>query len=186
VSRAAVSSAPADNPYAAPVDLLPARVRSGDTSVALLTAIYVTLLGPVAGLVWAAVAPKLSIPALAAGSDATFHALIGADAWFLLVGGVAGAIAALVAVAVLGEPGPGAAIGLALGGLAAAFVADRIGFLSERGATTEALRAIGAHPTGALVSEIDFRIRALGVLTVWPIASMAVLGIVIAINTARR
>jgi hypothetical protein len=179
-------STAADNPYAVPADLLPSLPRDRDVSAGLLTAVYAILLGPAAGLVWAAVAPKLSIPALAANSDAAFHALIGADAWFLLVGGLAGVIVALGAVAFVGEPGPAVTTGLALGGLVAAIVADRIGYLSQRGATTDALRALGAHPGGALISEIDFRLRALGVITVWPIASLAVVGLVIAINASRR
>jgi uncharacterized membrane protein YdcZ (DUF606 family) len=175
-----------DNPYAAPADLLPASPRGGAAITAVVTAVYAMVLGAAAGLVWGAVAPKLSVPALAANSDAAFHALIGADAWFLLVGGLAGALVALVAVAFVGEPGPEMTVGLALGGLVAAVIADRIGYLSQRGATTDALRALGAHPGGTLISEIDFRIRALGVLTVWPIASLAVVGLVIAINSARR
>ena len=179
-------SAATDNPYAVPADLLPSLPRDQDVAGGLLTAVYAVLLGPAAGLVWAAVAPKLSIPALAANSDAAFHALIGADAWFLLVGGLAGVLVALVAVAFVGEPGPGVTTGLAVGGLVAAIVADRIGYLSQRGATTDALRALGAHPGGALISEIDFRLRALGVITVWPIASLAVVGLVIAINASRR
>ena len=165
-------------------DLLPARTGRSETATGLLAMAYVTLLGPVAGLVWASLAPKVSIAALRTGSGVTFHAQIGADAWFLLVGGLAGAIAALLAVAFVGEPGPGVTVGLATGGLIAAFVADRIGYLSQRGATRHAL--LGAHPAGAVISEIDFRIRALGVLTVWPIASLAVVGLVIAINASRR
>jgi uncharacterized membrane protein YdcZ (DUF606 family) len=180
-----MSTAP-DNPYAVPADVLPSLPRAREVTGGLLTAVYAMLVGPVVGLVWAALAPKLSIPALAANSDATFHALIGADAWFLLVGGLAGVMVALVAVAFLGEPGPAVTAGLAVGGLVAALIADRIGYLSQRGATSDALRALGAHPSGALVSEIDFRIRALGVLTIWPIASLAVVGLVIAVNAARR
>jgi hypothetical protein len=168
------------------VELLPARTRPGDTATAVLTVVFVTLLGAAAGLVWAAIAPKLSIPALAAGSDVTFRAQIGADAWFLLVGGLAGALCAVVVVALVGEPGPHLTAALAFGGLAAAFVADRVGYLSERGATSDALHAIGAHPNAALISEIDFRIRALGVLAVWPLASLAVVGLVVAINASRR
>ena len=167
-------------------DLLPPTSRLGETPAALLLGLYTVLLGGAAGLVWAAVAPKLSVPALAAGSDATFRAQVGADAWFLLVGGVAGLLCTLMAVALDGEPGPQMTTALAIGGIAAAFVADRVGYLSERGATSHALRALGAHPDGSLIAEIDFRIRALGVLTVWPLASLAVVGLVMAINGARR
>lgn len=166
-------------------DVLP-DTGPGEVVTALLVAIYVTLLGPAVGLVWAAVAPKLSIPELAASSDAVFHAQVGADAWFLLVGGVAGLIAVGLALLVVRGIGPGLAVGLAVGGSLGAIVADRIGYLSERGATSSALRAIGAHHlSGTLISEIDFRIRALGVLTIWPIASIVVVGIIVA-AAARR
>jgi hypothetical protein len=167
-------------------DLLPARPRGDSAAAGLLTGLFVALLGPAVGLVWAAVAPKLSISALAAGADSTFRAQVGADAWFLLVGAVAGVVCAVLAVTLVGEPGPAVTAGLAVGGLAAAFIADRVGYLSERGATHEALRALGAHPSGALIAEIDFRIRALGVVMVWPIASLAVVGLAIAINASRR
>jgi hypothetical protein len=167
-------------------DLLPAEAGLGTVPSALLLGIYTVLVGGAAGLVWAALAPKLSVPALVAGSDATFRAQVGADAWFLLVGALAGVLCTLMALAFAGEPGPAVAIALAVGGLIAALVADRIGYLSERGATSHALHAIGAHPGGSLISEIDFRVRALGVLTVWPIASLAVVGLVMAINAARR
>jgi hypothetical protein len=173
-----------DNPYAVRADLLPTHVRRNELATGLLAAAYAILLGPVAGLAWAALAPKVSIAALRAGSSETFQAQIGADAWFLLVGSLAGVLVALVAVAFAGEPGPGLSIGIATGGLIAAFVADRIGYLSERTTTQHAL--LGAHPGGAVISEIDFRIRALGVLTVWPLASLAVIGLVIAVNASRR
>ena len=183
MSQSATVTAP-DNHYAVHADLLPSRDGRSEVIAGLLVAAYAIVLGPVAGLVWAALAPKVSIAALRAGSSVTFQAQIGADAWFLLVGGLAGALVVLVALAFVGEPGPGVTVGVAIGGLAAAFVADRIGYLSERSTTTHAL--LGAHPSGSVISEIDFRLRALGVVTVWPLASLVVIGLVIAIKSARR
>ena len=174
----------AQNPYVVHSDLLPGRDHRNELVTGVLVAMYAVVLGPVAGLVWAALAPKVSIPALRAGSGATFQAQIGADAWFLLVGGLAGVVVALVAVGFAGEPGPGLVVGATVGGLTAAFVADRIGYLSELSATKHAL--LGAHPSGAVISEIDFRLRALGVVTVWPLASLVVVGLVIAISASRR
>lgn len=184
MSQTATAGVSSHTPYVAGTDLLPARDNRSELVTGLLVAAYAIVLGPVAGLVWAALAPKLSIAALRAGSSVTFQAQIGADAWFLLVGGVAGAVVVLLAVAFVGEPGPGVTLGAAIGGLGAAFVADRVGYLSERAATTHAL--LGAHPDGSVISEIDFRLRALGVVTVWPIASLAVVGLVIAISSSRR
>jgi len=169
------------------LDVLPQQRLGGELSVGILTALYVTLAGAVAGLVWAAVAPKLSKPELLTLSGAMFHPQVGADAWFLVVGGVAGIACTVAATLALGEPGPGMVGGLAVGGLAAAFVADRVGYLAELDGSTKmaiaALRSLGITPD---VAEIDFRIRSLGVLTVWPIASLAVVGLVMAINAARR
>ena len=168
-------------------DVLPQRRFGGELGVGILTALYVTLAGAVAGLIWAAVAPKLSKPDLLSLSGAMFHPQVGADAWFLLVGGVAGVVCTLAATLTFGEPGPGMVGGLAVGGLAAAFVADRVGYLAELDGSTKmavaTLRSLGYTPD---VAEIDFRIRSLGVLTVWPIASLAAVGLVMAINAARR
>ena len=169
------------------LDVLPQQRFGGELGVGLLTALYVTLAGAVAGLVWAAVAPKLSKPEVLSLSGAMFHPQVGADAWFLVVGGLAGIACTVAATLAFGEPGPGMVGGLAVGGLAAAFVADRVGYLAELDGSTKmavaALRSLGITPD---VAEIDFRIRSLGVLTVWPIASLAVVGLVMAINAARR
>jgi hypothetical protein len=168
-------------------NLLPRRgLRHSQVAVAAVTTVYVALLGTAAGLIWAALAPKVSIPAIAAGASAAFHAQVGADVWFLVVGAIAGVLCAVAAIALLREEGPGLAFGLAFGGSLAAVIADRVGYLSEQHATTAALRALGATPSGSTISEIDFRVRALGVLTAWPLASLIVLGIVIAIGAARR
>jgi hypothetical protein len=170
-----------------PGTLLPAGgLRHSQAAIAALTTVFVALLGPPVGLIWAALAPKVSIPAIASGANAAFHAQVGADVWFLIVGAVAGVLTAVAAIAVLREEGPGLAVGLAFGGALAAVIADRVGYLSEQHATTTALRALGATPDGSTISEIDFRVRALGVLTAWPLAALVVLGIVIAVGAARR
>lgn len=149
-------------------------------------AVFVTLAGGVVGLIWAALAPKLSIARLAAASDATFRAQAGADAWFLIVALVAGVVSAIVVCWVFGQRGPGAGIGLGFGGVLGSLVADRIGYLAEHSSTSAALQALGLHPGGAVVAEIDFRVRALGVLTAWSLMSMVVLGVAVAIEASRR
>jgi hypothetical protein len=169
------------------VEVLPPRRSGTEVVVGVLAAVYVTLAGAVAGLVWAAVAPKLSKSAVLDLSGAMFHPQVGADAWFLLVGALAGVVCAAVAVYVVGEPGPGLVAGLAVGGLAAAFVADRVGYLAELHGSTQmaiaAFRSLGGEP---FTGEFDFRVRALGVVTAWPIASLAVVGLVMAVNAWRR
>jgi hypothetical protein len=161
-----------------------------ELTVAGWITVFVTVAGGAAGLIWAALAPKLSNDALKAGSDVTFRAQSGADAWFLIVTLVAGAICAVVVCALFGQRGPGAAIGLGVGGLLAALVADRIGYVSEHHSTAAALQALGLHPgghaPGDVVAELDFRVRALGVLTAWSLVAMLVLGVAIAFEASRR
>jgi hypothetical protein len=177
-----------DNPYVTDADVRPMDPGVGweleFVSAAWIT-VFVTVVGGAAGLIWSALAPKLSIERLAAQSDATFRAQAGADAWFLIVALAAGVVCAVVVCGVFGQRGPGAAIGLGLGGALASLVADRIGFLAEHSSTSAALQALGLHPAGSVVAEIDFRVRALGVLTAWSLASMLALGVAIAIDASR-
>jgi hypothetical protein len=170
--------APAGDPstpwhWAAPMP--PKPLEPVDWRAEGVTAVVGTLLlavsGALAGLLWVAMSPKLSVARLAAGSDATFRAQVGADAWFIV---------ATVLVSVV------TAVALGLGGLAASFVADRVGFLDQRGSTTTALHALGAHVGGDVVAEIDFRVRALGVVAAGPLAALVVLGVFLAVDALRR
>jgi hypothetical protein len=156
-----------------------------EAAVGALVAAFVGLAGTAVGLVWSGVAPGVAVGPLAAGFSGAYRYQIGADAWFLLLGGLAGVLCGLAVTLVFGERGPGAAVGLAVGGTLAAIVGDRVGYLAVRGTTTAALRAIGAHPDPGTISQIDFRIRALGVLGAWPIAALVVLLVVVAIEAVR-
>jgi hypothetical protein len=154
--------------------------------IAVVGTLFLAISGAIAGLLWDGAAPKLSIQKLAASSDAVFHAQIGADAWFLLVTVLVGLVTAIVLCAVAGRPGPGVAVALAVGGLLGSLVADRVGFVAERHVTVGGLHALGVHAGGDLVSEIDFRVRALGVVVGWPLVALAVLGIFVGIDALRR
>jgi len=154
--------------------------------VAVLGTVYLAIAGAIAGLLWDAAAPKLSFRDLAASASATFHPQIGADAWFLLVTVLVGLVSSVALCLVVRRPGPGAAIALAVGGLLGAFVADRVGFMAERHQAIVGLRAVGFPATGDLVTQVDFRVRALGVVAGWPLVALVVLGIFVAIDVARR
>lgn len=171
---------PAPAPYERPI-----RLREDLTTV-VLTAVFVALSGSVAGLVWAATAPKLAIGRAIQGDEVAFKAQVGADVSFLAVTLVAGVLCTAVAIIVFRARGPGLVTGLAVGGLAAAVIADRVGYLVERAGTLAALHAAGvAHPTSLGVSLLDFRVRSLGVLAVWPIAAVVVAGLVEAMRARR-
>lgn len=172
---------PAAAPYERPLRLLE------DLTTAVVTAVFVALSGAIAGLIWAAIAPKLAVGRAIAGAEVAFKAQVGADVSFLAVTVVAGVLCAAVATIGFRASGPGLVTGLAAGGLTAAFIADRVGYLVERSATLTAIHAAGvAHPSGLGVSLLDFRVRALGVVTGWPIAAVVVAALVEAMRTRRR
>ena len=154
--------------------------------IAVLGTVFLALSGAIAGLLWDAVAPKLSFRALAASADQTFRPQIGADAWFLLVTMLVGLVTATVFCLVVRRPGPGVAVGLAVGGLLGALVADRVGFVAERDAAVAGLHAIGLRAAGDLVTQVDFRVHALGVIAAWPLVALAVLGVFVGIDALRR
>jgi hypothetical protein len=156
-----------------------------DGLVLLLTTALVTVAGAVVGLIWSASAPKVSIRAVAAGSEATFKSQVGADGRFLLLGIVAGVICAAV-VRALGQDGPGAVVGLAVGGLLATLVANRVGAVAQHDATLSALRSLGIPHSARVLDLVGFRVRAQGVLLAWPIVALLVHGMVTLLHQPSR
>jgi hypothetical protein len=141
--------------------------------------------GAVVGLVWSATAPKLSIRALVGGSEATFKSQIAADGRFLLLAVLAGVVCAGVLIA-LGERGPGAVVGLAVGGVLAALVANRVGAVAQHDATMSALRSLAIPRSAHVLDLVDFRVRADGVLLGWPIAALIVHGLATLLHPSSR
>lgn len=156
-----------------------------DGLVALVTTALVTMAGAVVGLIWSATSPKLSLPAVVAGSEATFKSQIAADGRFLLLGIVAGVVCAGVLVA-FGQRGPGAVVGLAVGGVLAALVANRTGVIAQHDATFSALRSLGISHSARVLDLVDFRVRAQGVLLAWPLAALIVHGLATMLHPSPR
>jgi hypothetical protein len=100
-------------------------------------------------------------------------------------GWVFGVVTALVAV-LLRADGPAATAALGLGGTAAAFVAARVGYLTQHADVLRALRALGYDPQAVALEVVDFRLRALGVVVAWPIAAMLVHTCAVALRSRRR
>jgi hypothetical protein len=171
----------------APTPAEPAFRWPHDVLVLAVTAVAVTMTGAVAGLIWAAVAPKLSLVHVALGSEAAFKADLGADMWFAGVTLAAGVACGVVAVAIGGR-GPGVLGGLCVGGLLAALVAARVGYLADHDRTLTVIR--GLHLTVAAFrgSNIDpfFRLHAAGMVAAWPIASLLVLVTALAFDDRRH
>jgi hypothetical protein len=153
-----------------------------DLSTAALMVVLLALVAPVIGLLWAHVSPQLSVARVVSGSDATFKAQIGDDAWFLLLAALAGVATGWVAHTAGGR-GPGVVLGLTLGGGAAAAVAARVGYLAQRGHVLAAMKAHGVNPI--YYSDLEFKLRALGVAIAWPIAAVAVFTLLVAIRGDR-
>lgn len=154
-----------------------------DLTKAVLVLVLLALAAPLVGLLWAHVAPKLDIAPLLNNSSVPYRAQVGDDAWFLLLTALAGVASGLLAYA-LGGRGPGVVLGLVFGGGAAAAVAARVGYLAERAHFLVQLRAHGVNP--AFYGLLDFKLRALGIATAWPIAAVTVYVIIVALRAERR
>ena len=155
------------------------RLRDGVPAMvaALAVAAGTAALGVLAGLVWAAVAPRpllvMTAPGAAALVNTETSAFIAADAAFCLVclagGVVSGALGYLFAVR---KYGPLAMAGLLAGSVAAAFVARWVGAQSGFAALQHLL---ATQPTGARFHD-SLRLRATGALACWPLAAAVVAG----------
>lgn len=139
---------------------------------AALVVVCSALAGLPAGLVWWLVAP---LPPIEKRADGLYRAggegneaAIAADGWFAVVVLVVGVVVALL-VYLRTRPGRlGPLVGLAVGGVAGAVVAWRLGALLGPDALTETAKhvKVGAHFDGPLT------VSAYGVLLVWPMAAV--------------
>ena len=134
-------------------------------------------LGVLAGLVWAAVAPRPLLVIAAHGEAALVHvettAFIAADAAFCLVCLAGGAISGALGYLFAGRKhGPPAMAGLLAGALAAAFVARWVGEHSGLAAFQHQLATL---PVGARLSD-SLKLRATSALGLWVLAAAVVAG----------
>ena len=144
---------------------------------ALAVAAGTAALGVLAGLGWAAVAPRpllvITAPGAAALVNAETTAFVAADAAFCLVclvgGAISGALGYLFAVR---KHGPLAMAGLLAGALAAAFVARWVGQHSGLAAFQHQLATL---PVGARLSD-SLTLGATGALGLWVLAAGVVAG----------
>lgn len=152
--------------------------------VAVLVAVFSTLLGGAVGPIWHALAPKLNLVSANNGSAAATKALLSDDVWFGFIGLAVGVFC--VAVAAFVSPrlvrGPGAMIGLAVGGLLGSAVAAHIGHHIGHDDMLAALHRTfpGARPSGIrdYLQFYDFKVRATSVVLAWPFAAVACAGLV--------
>lgn len=159
-------------PVHTPVDWL------DEARTALLVTAFAALLGSVVGLLWHAIGPQVDIVDATRGSVAAMKALIGDDVWLGILGLLAGVVcvAVLVVVAPDQSRGPGAMLGLAVGGLLGMLVAARVGHRVGHDHLTAVLQTgfPGITPKGVklVLGYFDFSVRAKGVLLSWPLMSI--------------
>lgn len=167
-----------------------------ELGTAVLVTAFVTLFGSVVGVIWHWVAPRVDIIPLATrGSEEALKPLIGADVWL----GALGTIAAVLCVAVLAivsrdaMDGPGASVGLAVGGILAMLVAARVGHLMGQHDLFNTLRSAYPHPTAAIdrqlkayVQPYGLGVRAQGVLLSWPLVAVLLNGVIVGVRTANQ
>ncbi|WP_262401750.1 hypothetical protein [Actinomadura sp. CNU-125] len=143
----------------------------------LVTALIMTVLGPVAGLLWAWTAPEVTYVIFRGDTylaDPESQAPIGTDIRFALIVLVAGAICGGAAYLAGGRGNDIALLlGLAAGGVVAGLLAWRTGHMIGLDDFRSAVRAAADRERVTGVAEL----RARGLLVCWPVAAVGVYGI---------
>ncbi|MFL6137622.1 MAG: hypothetical protein ACJ74O_07470 [Frankiaceae bacterium] len=145
---------------------------AAEARAGLLTALGLAALGvPVAGI-WYALAPRVLYQVVATGRgspvDPETKAFIADDGTFFLLTAVVGLLCGTVAYLVGRRCALGVAIGLAVGGIAGAIVAWKLGTSFGSGGFHHALRT---DPTGTTVRG-PLGLRAKGTLVAWPVGAL--------------
>jgi len=143
------------------------------------------VLGIVAGLIWAAVAPRALLEEIIRGEaelvNAESTAFIVADAWFALITAIGGLITGVLGYRFLvRRAGAAAAAGLVLGAVAAAWLALWVGENIGLGTYNHLL---ASSPAGAFF-HASLALSAKSTLVFWPLCTSAV--ILLAETAARR
>ncbi|MFI6521607.1 hypothetical protein ACIBF1_39070 [Spirillospora sp. NPDC050679] len=141
------------------------------------TSALIALLGPLAGLLWAAVAPSVAylvVRGEALPADPEGQGPIGIDARYALICAVAGLLCGALAY-LRGGRGNDVALllGLASGGLAAALLAAYVG---HRIGLPGFERSVAAAADGATVTGVA-ELRARGLVVAWPLLAVAAYGV---------
>jgi hypothetical protein len=158
---------PAESPFAPPGP--PRWLR--DVRVSAAVAAAVTLLGLPMAALWHAVAPTPLVAVGAAGptiAETSGKAWIGGDAWFAVIGVVAGLVCAFAAYRWSREHGVAVVVGLAVGGMCAALIMWRLG--GWLGPDSLSSQSHGGKTLGTY--HLPLQLRAKGVLFAWPLFSV--------------
>ncbi len=152
-----------------------------DVRAGLLTVAVTVLVGAPVGLLWAALAPRVTVEV--SGDDVQVldtwtDGFIAVDGWFFAAVVVSGLVGGVLASWLGAEHGPAVVLGLVAGGLAAAWIAARVGGEVDR-TTVQQLLDSGVQGR----RELAVRLRSTSALLGWPIASLLAF---LALSAARR
>ena len=159
----------------------PGRSWRHELAVAAAIVVVLEIAALPVGLIWGHVAPHTQYYTgghqlnLVVG-DA--KPLVRGDAWFLLVTGIAGLIAGIVAFFVVKRAEIGATLGLAIGGLAAGWLTWRIGHAWTGGTQPITLALTPDNTKAKLAADLGART----VLVSWAVAAVAAHGLLYAIT----
>jgi hypothetical protein len=168
----------------------PASPRTADTrpgpqpGPALLAAVLVVVgsavVGLLAGLIWAAVAPRVQYqvytlhPPTAYATNPETSAFIAADGWYCVIGLVGGALIGLLAyLFAVRRYGPVAMAGVVTGSIVAAFITTWVGHQASGALGFNTLLA-SSKPGAYIYAPIS--LGAHGALAFWPFGAAAVAG----------
>lgn len=145
-----------------------------EATVGAVIALVVAVLGVPAAALWSYLAPHAVYEVVQHQTFrvSTDKALFGDDAYFFIITGVAGLLCGLVVALLVRRRGVGvgAALGLVVGGGAAAVIAWQLGPALSSGVTRHALAALPDQAKRPVMSGI----RATGVIFAWPLAAVLV------------
>jgi hypothetical protein len=157
-----------------------AAVLRAELGLGAVVAAYSTVVGGAVGLIWQAGAPRVHLGPAINGNEAAAKPLIGDDVHLGLLGIAAGVIVAVIVLLVARDRarGPGAVLGLAVGGVLGALVAARVGNVARHEDMVRALAAlipgVSHSESASLLGYFGFRLRATGLLMMWPIAAVVI------------
>ncbi|MBL7500380.1 hypothetical protein I6A84_13200 [Frankia sp. CNm7] len=140
----------------------------------LVCLLGLTLAGPLLGLLWAAVSPRLDLTAAISGSETAFAAQGDIDATFGFICLGAGVVAGLLARWRAADAGWPVPVALGLGGGAGSLIAGAVGHAIRSPDVLDKL------PDGAndyVIDLVDMKVRAPGLYLVLPVVALLVLAL---------
>ncbi len=151
--------------------LRPRPLSRADATAAAVTATVSVLLGVPAGLLWAATAPLIDVPAALDGAESAFRAAASADVGFGVIALGAGALCGGVAWWRAFRRGWTVPVALAAGGTGGALVAAALGHLRNSG---HALAQVPPNLSLRAHDVVDFALRTRQAIVLWPVAALLV------------